>query len=150
MIKNINPLGLFDNHFLFEKLTKLGYQLQKPVDYNDWKVFESPISEASKDEVRNKFKGGRPPSYKLMLFKSMLIHSLYKLSDDQLEYQINDRANFKRFPRLKKTNKVSDSKTFWSFREQLIEKNVIQGLFKTFLYRRVSSPTETLNADQYD
>jgi len=85
-----------------------------------------------------------------MLFKSMLIHSLYKLSDDQLEYQINDRANFKRFPRLKKTNKVSDSKTFWSFREQLIEKNVIQGLFKTFLYRRVSSPTETLNADQYD
>jgi len=27
---------------------------------------------------------------------------------------------------------VPDSKTFWLFREQLIEKNIIMGLFKTF------------------
>jgi len=28
-MKNINPLGLFDDHFLLEKLTKLGDPLQK-------------------------------------------------------------------------------------------------------------------------
>jgi len=28
-MKYINPLGLFDNHFLMEKLTKLGDPLQK-------------------------------------------------------------------------------------------------------------------------
>ena len=66
------------------------------------------------------------------MFKALVIQSLYNLSDDQLEYQIIDRASFKRFLELKKSDKVPDSKTFWLFREQLIEKNIIMGLFKTF------------------
>ena len=33
---------------------------------------------------------------------------------------------------MKKSDKVPDSKTFWLFREQLIEKGVILGLFKIF------------------
>ena len=67
-----------------------------------------------------------------MMFKALLIQSLYNLSDDQLEYQIIDRASFKRFLCLKKSDKVPDSKTFWLFREQLIEKDLIINLFKTF------------------
>lgn len=63
---------------------------------------------------------------------------MYNLSDDQLEYQIVDRAGFKRFLDLKKSDKVPDSKTFWLFREQLIEKDVIMDLFRTF--------SETLDA----
>ncbi len=59
-----------------------------------------------------------------------LITTKFNLSDDQLEYQIVDRASFKRFLELKKSDKVPDSKTFWLFREQLIEKDVIMGLFK--------------------
>ena len=54
------------------------------------------------------------------------------MSDDQLEHQIVDRSSFKRFLGLKKSDKVPDSKTFWFFREQLIEKDVIMALFKTF------------------
>lgn len=131
-MKNINPLGLFDDHFLLEKLTKLGDPLQKLDEYIDWAIFESPINEAFKDDKKDLSKGGRPPFSKLMLFKSLLIQSLYNLSDDQLEYQIVDRASFKRFLNLKKSDKVPDSKTFWSFREQLIEKEVIMGLFKIF------------------
>jgi hypothetical protein len=42
-MKNINPLGLFDDHFLMEKLTKLGDPLQKLNDYIDWKIFEMPL-----------------------------------------------------------------------------------------------------------
>ena len=68
----------------------------------------------------------------MILFKALVIQSLYNLSDDQLEYQIIDRASFKRFLELKKSDKVPDSKTFWLFREQLIERNIIMGLFKTF------------------
>jgi len=49
-----------------------------------------------------------------------------------MEYQIIDRAGFKRFLELKKSDKVPDSKTFWLFREQLIEKNITMDLFKTF------------------
>jgi len=115
-----------------EKLTKLGDPLQKLNEFIDWKIFESFINEAFKNEDRDLSKGGRPPFNRLMLFKALVIQSLYNLSDDQLEYQIIDRASFKRFLGLKKSDKVPDSKTFWLFREQLIEKDVIIGLFKTF------------------
>ena len=131
-MKNINSLGLFDDQFLFEKLTKLGDPLQKLSDYIDWNIFRKPLEQAFETELRNESKGGRPRFDKVMMFKGLLIQSLYNLSDDQLEYQIVDRASFKRFLGLKKSDKVPDSKTFWYFREQLIEKEVIMDLFKTF------------------
>jgi len=131
-MKNINPLGLFDDHFLLETLSKLGDPLQKLNKFINWEIFESPMNEAFKNEDRDLSKGGRPPFNRLMLFKALIIQSLYNLSDDQLEYQIVDRASFKRFLELKKSDKVPDSKTFWLFREQLIEKEVIVDLFKTF------------------
>jgi IS5 family transposase len=131
-MKNINPLGLFDDHFILEALNKLGDPLQKLNKFIDWKIFESPIEKAFQFESKDLSKGGRPPFSKLMLFKALIIQSLYNLSDDQLEYQILDRASFKRFLGLKKSDKVPDSRTFWLFREQLIEKDVILGLFKFF------------------
>ena len=129
-MKNINPLGLFDDHFILEALNKIGDPLQKLNKFIDWKIFESPIEKAFQFESKDLSKGGRPPFSKLMLFKALIIQSLYNLSDDQLEYQILDRASFKRFLGLKKSDKVPDSRTFWLFREQLIEKDVILGLFK--------------------
>jgi len=131
-MKNINPLGLFDDHFLMEKLTKLGDPLQKLNEYIDWNIFKAPLEVAFKNDEVDKSKGGRPPFDKLMMFKALIIQSLYNLSDDQLEYQIIDRASFKRFLGLKKSDKVPDSKTFWHFREKLIEKDVIMSLFTTF------------------
>lgn len=131
-MKNINPLGLFDDHFLFDKLTKLGDPLQKLNEFIDWNIFQSPINEALTNINKDSSKGGRPPFDKLILFKALIIQSLYNLSDDQLEYQIIDRASFKRFLGLKKSDKVPDSRTFWHFREQLIEHNIIFGLFQTF------------------
>lgn len=115
-----------------EKLTKLGDPLQKLSNYIDWIIFKSPLDKAFADETKDRSKGGRLPFDKLLLFKALLIQSLYNLSDDQLEYQITDRASFKRFLGLKKSDKVPDSKTFWHFREQWIEKDVIMGLFTTF------------------
>jgi len=131
-MKNINPLGLFDDHFLMEKLTKLGDPLQKLNKYIDFKILESPINEVFTKNGEELSKGGGPPFNKLLLFKALILQSLYNLSDDQLEYQIIDRASFKRFLGLKKSDKVPDSKTFWLFREQLIEKDVIMDLFNTF------------------
>ena len=131
-MKNINPPGLFDDQFLLEKLTKLGDPLQKLDECIDWNIFKAPLDNAFLDDSKDESKGGRPPFDKLVMFKALLIQSLYNLSDDQLEYQIVDRASFKRFLGLKKSDKVPDSKTFWFFREQLIEKDVILGLFKTF------------------
>lgn len=130
-MKNINPLGLFDDHFLMERLSKLGDPLEKLNDYIDWKIFISPMEKAF--EVKpDMSRGGRPPFDRLMMFKALIIQGLYNLSDDQLEFQIVDRASFKRFLGLKKSDKVPDSKTFWVFRESLIERDVILDMFKTF------------------
>lgn len=131
-MKNINPIGLFDDDFLMEKLSKLGDPLDKLNNYIDWKTFENPINAAFIKEDKDVSKGGRPAFDRLMLFKALIIQSLYNLSDDQLEYQILDRTSFKRFLGLKKSDRVPDSKTFWFFREQLIEKKAILILFKIF------------------
>lgn len=131
-MKNVNPLGLFDDHFLMEKLTQMGDPLERLNNYIDWTIFKAPLERAFSDESKDKSKGGRPSFDKLLMFKALIIQSLYNLSDDQLEYQIVDRSSFKRFLGLKKSDKVPDRKTFWFFREQLIEKDVIMALFKTF------------------
>jgi len=131
-MKNVNPLGLFDDHFLMDKLTKLGDPLQKLSEFIDWDIFKTPLLKAFENAGSEPSKGGRPPFDKLMMFKALIIQGLYNLSDDQLEYQIVDRASFKRFLGLKKSDKVPDSKTFWAFREQLIERGVIEGMFRTF------------------
>ncbi len=111
-MKNINPPGLFDNHFLLEKLTKLASPLERLNKFIDWGNFKTPINDAFTDELKDTSKGGRLPFDKSIMFRALLIQSLYNLSDDQLEYQIVDRASFKRFLGLKKSNKVPDSKRF--------------------------------------
>ena len=131
-MKNINSLGLFDDHFLMEKLTKLSDPLQRLNNYINCNIFKVTLDKAFNEEAKDRAKGGRPSFDKLLMFKALIIQSLYNLSDDQLEYQIVDRSSFKRFLGLKKSDKVPDSKTFWVFREQLIEKEVIMVLFKTF------------------
>lgn len=61
-MKNVNPLGLFDDHFLMVKLTKLGDPLQKLSNYIDWDIFKVPLDKAFADETKDQTKGGRPPS----------------------------------------------------------------------------------------
>lgn len=131
-MKNVNPLGLFDEHFLLEKLTKLNDPLIKLNKHIDWKIFSPVLNQAFTNPDKDESKGGRPPFDILMMFKILLLQGMYNLSDDQMEYQITDRRSFMRFLELKTSDKVPDSKTIWNFRESLIEKGVIQKLFEQF------------------
>ena len=56
-MKNINSLSLFDDHFLMERLTKLGGPLQKLNEYIDWRIFERPLNEAFTNEDKDLTKG---------------------------------------------------------------------------------------------
>ena len=129
-MKNINPLGLFDEHLLLEKLSKLKDPLVKLEANIDWNIFK-PIL----DETFNKPKistAGRPRFDHIMMFKILILQSLYNLSDDQMEYQILDRRSFMRFLGLKISDKVPDSKTIWKFRETLLDEGVIEVVFYRF------------------
>ncbi|MER9445841.1 transposase [Mesorhizobium sp. M0340] len=56
-----------------------------------------------------------------MIFKIMVLHELYSLSDEQAELQIQDRLPFMRFHGLGLGGKVADAKTLWLFREHLTQ-----------------------------
>lgn len=76
--------------------------------------------------------GGRPPYDYLLLFKILILQRFFNLSDDQTEYQINDRMSFMRFLGLSLGDKVPDAKTIWLFRDTLTGANVIGELFSLF------------------
>ena len=59
-MKNVNPLGLFDDQFLMEKLTKLGDPLQKLSNYIDWDIFKAPLKKAFVDETKRPVKRWTP------------------------------------------------------------------------------------------
>ena len=111
-MKNINPLGLFDEHFLLERLTKMKDPLVKLDEHIDWDIFR-PVLEIAFNKPANLSKMGRPPFDRTMMFKILILQSLYSLSDDQMEYQITDRLSFRRFLELSskvvfRRNRVTD------------------------------------------
>ncbi|WP_260472460.1 IS5 family transposase [Chlorobium phaeovibrioides] len=130
-MKNINPRGLFDEYFLLERLTKLKDPLVKLDAFIDWNIF-APVLDLTFRKPENSSKAGRPPFDRVMMFKLLILQSLYNLSDDQMEFQITDRLSFKRFLKLKTSDKVPDSKTIWKFRETLIQEGIIEALFCRF------------------
>ena len=67
-----------------------------------------------------------------MMFKVLVLQTLYALSDDQAEFQIKDRLSFMRFLGLGLEDRVPDAKTIWLFREQLTRAGAIERLFARF------------------
>ncbi len=73
------------------------------------------------------------------MFKVLVLQALYSLSDDQAEFQIQDRLSFMRFLNLGLGDKVPDTKTIWLFREHLVQAGAIENLFARF-DRHLSRP----------
>ena len=67
-----------------------------------------------------------------MMFKGLALQSLYRLSDAQLEFQIEDRRSFQRFLGLGNHQRAPDRNTFWAFRERLSQPGLAETLFKRF------------------
>lgn len=67
-----------------------------------------------------------------MMFKVLVLQSLYALSDEQAEYQIRDRLTFQRFLGLTPESRIPDEKTIWVYREMLKERKLHEKLFVAF------------------
>jgi IS5 family transposase len=80
----------------------------------------------------NKGTGGRPPYNYLLLFKTLILQRLFNISDDQAEFQINDRMTFRRFLGLSLGDQVPDAKTIWLFRDTLVKAGAMEELFNSF------------------
>jgi IS5 family transposase len=123
-------LGLFDLEYHENKIREYQPALSKLDKVVDWELFREPIEKAL--YVEPKGAGGRPPYDKLMMFKILILQKYYNLSDEQTEFQINDRTSFKLFLQLKIEDKIPDEKTIWHFKEQLSNRDLSKELFELF------------------
>ena len=127
--------GLFDEEDRLRVLSKLGDSLEKLNEKINWEIFKPILKKALNKEAKGL--GGRPAYDYVLMFKIIILQRLYNISDDQTEYQINDRLSFMRFLGLELKDKVPDAKTIWLFKEKLIEarvsKNYLKNLEKNWL-----------------
>jgi hypothetical protein len=87
--------GFFDLQDRLHKIDKNGDPLTRINETINWKVFR-PALEKARDKGRTSNVG--PKGYDvILLFKILILQSLYNLSDDTTEFQILDRHSFGRF-----------------------------------------------------
>ena len=121
---------LFDLDNRYAQLSLAGDPLEQLNAVMDWKIFLPLLEKAFFRE--RKSEAGRKPYNRLLMFKLLVLQSLYNLSDHQVEFQVRDRLSFMRFLGLALGAKVPDEKTLWSFREVLVRGRMIQKLFDCF------------------
>jgi transposase, IS5 family len=129
--KRHRDYGFFDQDIRLTKLSKLGDPLEKLNKHIDFEIFRN-LLETNFSKIA-KGKGGRKPYDYVLMFKILILQRYYNVSDDQIEYQINDRMSFMRFLNLSIADDIPDSKTVWNFREQLIDLKLVDELFALFL-----------------
>src|SRR6476619_6833002 len=68
----------------------------------------------------------------MVMFRMLVLQSLYNLSDEQVEYQVRDRLSFTRFLGLGIEDGIPDGTTLWLFRETLAKAGLVEKLFERF------------------
>jgi IS5 family transposase len=96
----------------------------------DWQRFR-PVLERVRDKDR-KNNSGRKAYGVVLMFKVLVLKSLYSLSHENLEYQIRDRVSFMRFLGLTLHDDVPDEKTIWLFEDALTKRGLVKTLFEQF------------------
>jgi IS5 family transposase len=129
--KRHRDYGFFDQDIRLTKLSALGDPLEKLNAGIDFDIFRDLLVSGLSKPTQGK--GGRPPYDYVLMFKILILQRYYNLSDDQTEYQINDRMSFMRFLNLTIADDIPDSKTVWLFREQLINLELVEPLFRLFV-----------------
>lgn len=95
-----------------------------------WEEFRPTLETINSKE--RKSNAGRKPFDVVLMFKVLVLQSLYNLSDDSTEFQVRDRLSFMRFLGLEFHDVVPDAKTVWLFRERLTEAGLVEKLFARF------------------
>ena len=123
-------LSFFDLATRYQALSQHGDPLDALAYHVPWETFRPTLEAVLRRSKREK--GGRPPFDAVLMFKILVLQSLYNLGDDQTEYQIRDRLSFMRFLELDLAQRIPDAKTIWLFRETLTQAHVVEPLFEQF------------------
>lgn len=108
--------GFFDYSMRLERLMESEPPLERLDKRIDWEMFRADLEALVRKDARGP--GGRPRHDVVMMFKVLVLQRYYNLSDEQTEFQINDRLSFQKFLGLTLADDVPDEKTIWLFREE--------------------------------
>jgi transposase, IS5 family len=122
--------GFLDFDKRLQRIDQKGDPLNKISASINWELFR-PILESTRKKER-KSNAGAIGYDVVLLFKMLILQSLYNLSDEAMEYQVLDRYSFSRFLGLHAASKVPDATTLWRFRESLSQAGVVEKLFQRF------------------
>lgn len=123
-------LGSLDFDSRLHRIDKAGDQLTKINETIDWELFRPTLEQARMKEKKSN--AGAKGFDVVLLFKILVLQSLYNLSDESMEFQIIDRYSFPRFLGFYAASKVPDATTIWRFREDLAKAGTIETLFSQF------------------
>ncbi|WP_295544120.1 transposase [uncultured Thiohalocapsa sp.] len=110
--------GLFDIGRRLESISRMGDPLERLAAEIPWELFR-PLLEQVHEKAR-KSAAGRKPLDVVLMFKVLILQTLYNLADEAVAYQIRDRLSFMRLLGLQMHDGVPDGTTVWRFRERLI------------------------------
>lgn len=99
----------------YARVKKLRSRLEDMNKLMDWNKFVELFPERESQV-------GRPNYEKILMLKMMFLQGWYGLSDEELEFQVNDRLSFQQF--LNFPNFIPDYSTLWRFREELADGNL--------------------------
>jgi transposase, IS5 family len=122
--------GFFDVELRAQWLLAKGNPLSRLEGALDWESFRPLLETALAKPAKGP--GGPRPNDPLKMFQALLIQRFYNLSDEQTEYQINDRLSFQQFTGWTLADKIPDANTLWDFREALVVAGALEKLFALF------------------
>lgn len=126
----IRQPGFFGTDARLQALSAAGGPLERLARVVDFELFRPGLEQALARAGHSR--SGRPPYDAVMMFRVLILQTLYTLLDDQTEYQLRDRLPFMRFVGLALHNPVPDAKTIWLYRERLTRAGALACAFSRF------------------
>ena len=122
--------GFWDEQQRVAKLQEKKPALTRLAESIPWESFRPLLDKGYSQE--RKSNAGRKRIDPLILFKMLVLQQLFNLSDEEIEFQVNDRRSFEAFVGLGVMNDIPDVTTVAFFRERLRKAGVIEVLFEIF------------------
>jgi len=118
----------FENWILsesYKKVRGLGDRLVFMKEIIDWDRFVPMIKSVFND---NETTGGRPHTDEIVIARTLALQGWYNLSDEELEFQCNDRLSFRNF--LGYPDGIPDFTTIWKIRDRLVKGKRMKKIWK--------------------
>jgi transposase, IS5 family len=117
----IKKRSLFEYEDKMQKISAFGDPLERLNKIIPWEKIFSPIIDKILTKEEPLGTSGQPRFDYILILKVLIIQRTCNLSDEQTEYQINDRLSFQRFLGIDLCSNVPDDTTILKFREILYQ-----------------------------